>query len=52
MKCDSCKKDVSFFELHWNGRYIHFDTLFTTRKRKMTVCETCINKHNTEGNNG
>lgn len=45
MKCDKCKKDADFFSLIWNGRYIHNDTLFTIRKRKMTVCNECFDNH-------
>lgn len=45
MKCDSCRKDFSFFtELFWNGRYKHSDTMLRIRKRKMIVCEKCLDR--------
>ncbi len=45
MKCDTCKKDYDwFYELIWNGRYRHADTVFRIRRRKMYVCPTCFDK--------
>jgi len=40
--CDNCKKETSLWEMMWNGRYKHSDTLFTVVRRKMYVCPDCL----------
>lgn len=42
MECDQCKKDVPFWELHWDGRWKHSDTLTRIHRRKREICETCL----------